>query len=94
MRQKVKTLAGYLHRIFTENQFIDKRNYLTQECDVSKILILWQILFETDIMDEELLKSRVYYYGSLLEEKDHFGRELFVCLVTLMEFIKKEQENF
>ncbi len=87
MKQKKNTMAQYLHQIFTEDRFIDKRNYLTQECDVSKILLLWQILFETDLEDRELLETRIYHYGSVLQEKDHFGRELFVCLVTLLELI-------
>jgi len=81
------TLANYLHCIFTEERFHDKRNLIIQECNITKLMLLWQILFETDIRDKELLEERVYHYGSLLQQKDAFGRELFVCLVTLLDLL-------
>ena len=81
------TLARFLHRIFTEDRFAEKRRFLTEECDISKIMLLWEILFETDVRDRDLLETRIYHYGSVLKDSDYFGRELFVCLVTLLELI-------
>ena len=86
MEQKY-ALARFLHRIFTEDRFENYKSYLIQECDLSKIMLLWQILFETDIRDKELLQERIYHYGSILKEKDSFERELFVCLVTLLDLL-------
>lgn len=86
MEQK-KTLANFLHKIFTVEKFENKRNVLMQECDVGKIMMLWEILFEIDVRDKELLEEKIYKYGSNLQEKDNFGREVFVCLVTLLDLL-------
>ena len=39
--------------------------------------------------DSELLKERVYEFGSNLKEQDYVGREVFLCLVALLNLVIK-----
>ena len=84
-----RTLAHYLHHIFLDDEFAGERELLLQECDIHKVLLLWQILFETDIEDRDLLEDRIFCYGSKLTEKDYVGREIFLCLVMLLKRIER-----
>ena len=86
MEQKY-ALARQLHRIFTEEVFRKQRTILLEACETERMMLLWQILFETDIRDKDLLEERIYHYGSLLTDEDKFERELFVCLVTLLDLL-------
>ena len=83
------SVANYLYRILTEEQMEYQKAALFKECGGTKIVLLWKIFFETDIQDTELLKDRIYRYGSLLKEKDYFGRELFLCLVAVLNLVIK-----
>ena len=38
---------------------------------------------------KELLKERIYMFGSNLKEQDYVGREVFVCLVALLHLVIK-----
>lgn len=83
------SVAKYLYCVLTEEQMESKKAAFLKECGKNKIVLLWKIFFETDIHDTELLKERIYGYGSLLKEKDYFGRELFLCLVAVLNLVIK-----
>ena len=83
------SVAKYLYCVLTEERMEHKKAALFKECGETKIVLLWKIFFETDIHDTELLKERIYRYGSLLKEKDYFGRELFLCLVAVLNLVIK-----
>jgi hypothetical protein len=52
-------------------------------------VLLWRILFETELTDVDLLKEQVYAFGSNLKEQDYLGREVFLCLVALLNLVIK-----
>lgn len=49
-----------------------------------RLLLLWDIFFEEDLSDAELLKEKIYTYGSSLGAKDCLGRKLFVRMVEVI----------
>ncbi len=83
------SVAKYLYRILTEENLEYKKAKLFKECKDTQIVLLWKILFETEIGDTDVLKERIYKYGSILREQDYLGREIFLCLVAVLNLVIK-----
>lgn len=83
------SVAKYLYRIFTEEKMEHKKARLFKECEDTRIVLLWKIFFETDIRDTDILRERIYKYGSMLKEHDYLGRELFLFLVAMLNLVVK-----
>ena len=83
------SVAKYLYKmLFDENLEYKKEEYF-KACKGLQLVLLWKILFETELNDKELLKERIYTFGSNLKEQDYLGREVFVCLVALLHLVIK-----
>ena len=85
------TIAGYLYRMVKEDRFRRQRYTLLAECKDTKLVKLWNILFETDIRDAETMEERIYEFGSMVKEEDIWGREIFVCLVAFLNLVIKQE---
>lgn len=83
------SMGKYLYHVLTDETLEDKKELLFQECNNCKLILLWKILFETEISDQELLKARIYEFGSKVKENDYWGREIFLCLVTCLNLVIK-----
>ena len=83
------SVAKYLYRLLTEEKLEHRKTLFMKECGETRIVLLWQILFETDMKDTDVLNDRIYRYGSMLREKDYLGREIFLCLVALLNLVIK-----
>lgn len=83
------SVGKYLYHLLTDERMEETKKKLLDGCPKSKIILLWQILFETEIRDRELLKERVYLFGSLVKEDDHWGRDVFLCLVVFLNLVIK-----
>ena len=84
-----KTIGGYLFQMITDERYGRQKYAFLEECRKTKIVKLWKILFETDMREVELLESRIYEFGSMIKEEDTWGREIFVCLVALLNLVIK-----
>ena len=82
-------LAKYLYMILFDETLEYKKEAFFKECQESQLVLLWRILFETELTDVDLLKEHVYAFGSNLKEQDYFGREVFLCLVALLNLVIK-----
>lgn len=85
------TIAKFMYQMIREDRFRRQRYAILEECKATKIAKLWNILFETDIKDSELIEARIYEYGSLLKEDDYWGREIFICLVAFLNLVIKQE---
>lgn len=83
------TIAGYVYRMVKEDRFRRQKYALLAECKDTKLVKLWNILFETDIRDAETMEERIYEFGSMVKEDDIWGREIFVCLVAFLNLVIK-----
>ena len=83
------SVAKYLYTILFDESLEYKKEAFFKECKESQLVLLWRILFETEMHDKELLKERIYTFGSNLKEQDYLGREVFVCLVALLNLVNK-----
>lgn len=83
------TIANYIYRMVKEDRFRNQRYAILDACKNTKLAILWDILFETDLRDTEDLEQKIYDYGSQLEEQDYMGRDIFVCLVAFLNLVIK-----
>lgn len=81
------SVAKYLYKILTDPTMIEKKETLLEACPKGRIFLLWQILYETEVEDVELLKERIYAFGSKLREEDYWGREVFLCLVAFLNLV-------
>ena len=86
---KNTSIAGYLYRMLIEEKYRGQKYALLEECKSTKVAKLWNILFETDVRDTDLLEDRIYEFGSSLKEDDVWGREIFVCLVAFLNLVIK-----
>ena len=84
-----RSMIKYLYTILFDENLEYKKEMFFKECSESQLVLLWRILFETELEDVELLKERIYKFGSNLEEQDYLGREVFVCLVALLNLVIK-----
>ena len=83
------SVIKYLYQILTDETLEDKKETLFEVCPKSKLILLWKILYETEISDTELLKDRIYEFGSRIEDDDRWGREVFLCLVAFLNLVIK-----
>ena len=63
---------------------------LIWSCESPKGKVLREIFFETGTEEVDLLEERVYQYGSLLEEQDYIGREIFLGMIALVTELKRK----
>ncbi len=84
-----RTLAGYLYRMIKEERYRNQKYAFLSACKNTKIAKLWNILFETDIRDADILESRIYEFGSMIKEADIGGRGSFGCIVALVNLVIK-----
>ena len=84
-----KTIAGYIYGMIKEDRFRNRKYAVLEECKNTKLAMLWNILFETDVRDVEILEQRIYAFGSQVKENDYWGREIFVCLVAFLNLVIK-----
>lgn len=84
-----KTIGNYIFQMISAERYSRQKNAFLAECQTTRIAKLWQILFETEISEPELLETRIYEFGSMIKEEDIWGREIFVCLVALLNLVIK-----
>lgn len=83
------SVSKYLYHLLTDEKLENRREAFLAECPKSKIVLLWRILYDTEISDVELLKERIYEFGSLIKDDDSWGREVFLCLVAFLNLVIK-----
>ena len=83
------SVSKYLYHLLTDDKLESRREDFLAECPKSKLVLLWRILCDTEISDTELLKERVYEFGSLIKDDDHWGRDIFLCLVAFLNLVIK-----
>ena len=83
------SVVKYMYHILTDEKMEHRKAAFLKDCEETKLGLLWEILFETDIRDVSVLKERIYHFGSVLKEQDYFGREVFLCLVALLNLVIK-----
>ena len=76
-------------RVLTYKMYKEEKRAWLSECRETKLWSLWEILFETDVDDYELLESRIYAYGSMIRENDYLHRDIFIWLVTFLNLVIK-----
>ena len=74
----------------SDERRIQERETFLRKCEGLRIKLLWEILFETDVEEIELLEERIYQYGSMLKEQDYLGRDIFLCMIALLHQLKNE----
>ncbi len=82
-------LAKKMYYTLTDEKHDKEKEAWMEECKKTKLVLLWQIFFETDFHDKELLEERIYEFGSKVKQGDYFGREIFVCLVAFLNLVIK-----
>jgi hypothetical protein len=80
-----------MRRVLTDAQHEEKKKLWVGECQKTKLCQLWEILFETDINDRELLEERIYAYGSHIKQTEYFHRDIFICLVAFLNLVIKDE---
>ena len=75
--------------VLTDERHAEKKKLWMEECKKTKLWQLWEILFETDIQDHELLEERIYAYGSHIKQTEYFHRDIFICLVAFLNLVIK-----
>ncbi len=83
------SVSKYLYHILTDEKLENRREVFLEECPKSKLVLLWRIMCDTEISDTELLKERIYEFGSLVKDDDYWGREVFLCLVAFLNLVIK-----
>ena len=82
-------LFQQMRRVLREEEYQEKKNRWLEECKSTKLWCLWEILFETDTENYELLESRIYSYGSKIKESDYLHRDIFIWLVAFLNLVIK-----
>ena len=83
------TIARYIYRMIKEDRFRNQKYAVLEACKNTKVAMLWNILFETDLRDVEDLEKQIYAYGGQLKDDDYMGRDIFVCLVAFLNLVIK-----
>ena len=78
-----KTIQSELERLAKE-----KEEWL-KVCKETKLWMLWEILFETDVRNRAVLEARIYAYGSQIKETDYLHRDIFIWLVAFLNLVIK-----
>ncbi|MBR3811729.1 MAG: hypothetical protein IKJ16_05290 [Agathobacter sp.] len=80
-----------MRRVLKEERYAEKKALWMKECKRTKLCQLWEILFETDINDYDLLEERIYTYGSRIKETEYFHRDIFICLVAFLNLVIRRE---
>lgn len=83
------SLYKQMKRVLKDEYFVVEKEAWLQECKTTKLGLLWEILFETDVRNVMLLESRIYEYGSQIKETDYLHRDIFIWLVTFLNLVIK-----
>ena len=83
------TLFSRMKQVLTKDYYYEEKEAWLLECKQTKLGMLWEILFETDVRNRALLESRVYAYGSTIKEADFLHRDIFICLVSFLNLVIK-----
>ena len=83
------SISKYLYHILTDDKLEERREEFLAKLPKSKIVLLWRILCDTEISETELLRERIYEFGSLVKDDDYWGREVFLCLVAFLNLVIK-----
>ena len=78
-----------MKRVLKDEYYVVEREAWLEECRTTKLWLLWEILFETDIHNIALLEARVYAYGSQIKETDYLHRDIFIWLVAFLNLVIK-----
>ncbi len=84
-----KTIADYLYRMLKDEKRRGQISMVLDSCQNTKIAKLWNILFEIDVRETEVLETHIYEFGSMIKEDDVWGRDIFVCLVAFLNLVIK-----
>lgn len=79
--------------MLTKEEYREELEEMLLGCESPKARLLWEIFFETEIGDVELLETRIYRYGTMLKAEDYLARELFVGMVSLLNQLKLKQKK-
>lgn len=85
-------VAKHIYGMLQEEEHRDGMRELMLGCDSPKVKLLWEIFFEIDMQNVELLEEHIYRYGSMVKEHDYFGRDLFIIMVALLHHLKRNGE--
>lgn len=83
------SLFKQMKRVLKDEYYVVEREAWLEECRTTKLWLLWEILFETDIHNIALLEARVYAYGSQIKETDYLHRDIFIWLVAFLNLVIK-----
>jgi len=83
------SVSKYLYHLLTTDKLEERREAFLAECPKSKLVLLWRIMCDTEISDTELLRDRIYEFGSLIKDEDCWGRDIFLCLVAFLNLVIK-----
>ena len=85
------SLFKQMKRVLKDEYYVVEKEAWLQECKTTKLGLLWEILFETDVRNVMLLESRIYEYGSQIKENDYLHRDIFIWLVTFLNLVIKQE---
>lgn len=83
------SLFKQMRRVLMDECYAEEKEAWLEECRTTKLWLLWEILFETDVRNRTLLEARVYAYGSQIKETDYLHREIFIWLVSFLNLVIK-----
>ena len=83
------SISKYMYHMLTDDRMEERKEEFLAKCPKSKIVLLFRILCDTEISDTELLRARIYEFGSLVKDDDHWGRDIFLCLVAFLNLVIK-----
>ena len=84
-------LFKQMKRVLKDEYYVVEKEAWLEECKTTKLGLLWEILFETDVRNTMLLESRIYAYGSMIKENDYLHRDIFIWLVTFLNLVIKQE---
>ena len=85
------SLFDEMTRIMEDEEYQEERERWLEECSGTKLLQLWEILFETDVRNLSVLESMIYAYGSQIKETDYVHRDIFIGLVSFLNLVIKKE---
>ena len=83
------SLFNQICRLLLDDSCDEKKELWLEECRETKLWMLWEILFETDVRNRPLLEERIYAYGSQIKETDYLHRDIFIWLVSFLNLVIK-----
>lgn len=82
------TIASYLYKIAAGEESAKQLSGIIGGCGSERLQLLWEIIFDTDIRQLQLLEERLFQFGGTLQAKDTMEREIFVLLISILHQIK------